>query len=336
MKFKYYLEQRMRVIFLNLILFIFFGSFLFTFNGNFSLLTLLGIGWFVILFLYFIFDYRQLKHQYNEIETLVDELDQKYLVHEIIAEPRLLEAKAYYYALKKGAKAMTDQVSQARRNSKDYQEYIESWVHEIKTPIAAISLLCDNTQNNELKHQVNKINQLVEQVLFYARSDNTQNDYLIKETTLEDIVHQSLIDFKNLILGNHIHLEIYNLDQIVYTDEKWIHFILNQILSNAIKYMKEDPRELIIYSEKHDQNVILIIQDNGIGIAPQELPRIFNAGYTGIDRKKEQATGMGLYISKKLCDRLNLALIIESELNHYTRVKIIFPLGKVHQFNQES
>lgn len=336
MKFRHYLEQRIRVIFLNIVLFIFFGSFMFTLYDNFPLLLLMGGGWFIILLIYFMIDYSQLKHQYNKIERLVDDLDQKYLVHEIIEEPHLLEAKAYYYALKKGSKAMTDQVSEARRNSKEYQEYIESWVHEIKTPIAAISLLCDNTQNKELKQQVSKIDQLVEQVLFYARSDNTQNDYLIKETTLEEMIHQSLIDFKNLILGNHIHLEIHDLDQTVYTDEKWIHFILNQILSNAIKYMKDEPRELMIYSEKHKYNIDLVIKDSGIGIAPQELPRVFNAGYTGDDRKKEHATGMGLYISKKLCDRLNLALTIDSKLGEYTCVKITFPIGKVHQFNQES
>lgn len=150
---------------------------------------------------------------------------------------------------------------------------------------------------------------------------------LLKKFELKEVIHGVILNYKDTLLKQNISLDIYDLETYVFTDEKWLSFIISQIIQNAIKYKNKKNAKIEIYSEGSKNNVILWIKDNGIGIAASELPRVFEKGFTGSNRNKEYATGIGLYLCKKLCDKLNLGISINSELKKYTEVKIVLPIS---------
>ena len=215
------------------------------------------------------------------------------------------------------------------RNSENY--YVESFVHEIKTPISAISLSCDNKQDKLIKKQIKKIDNIVEQMLFYARSDSVEKDYFVKKVLLEDVVHIAIMDYMDSFIQKKISLDVYNLENYVYIDEKWITFIMCQVLQNSIKYLNKPEKVIKIHSENNKNNVVLVIEDNGEGILDHDLPRVFEYGFTGTDRQKQYSTGIGLYLCKKLCNKMNLDIKIESQYKKFTKVKIIFPKTNLYR-----
>lgn len=296
-----------------------------------SFLLFSFILYFLLLIIYLGINYCFLKKKNKKMKDLVDNLEEKYLVSELIKKPKNLENEAYYYALKKASKAMNDKITELENKYQDYEEYIETFVHEIKTPLAAISLYCDNKKEQELKEEVKKMDNLVEQVLYYARSENTEKDYFVKQVALSEIIHQVLIENKDYFLGHNIKIETKNLEEVVATDEKWLIFIINQIINNAIKYMDKKEKVIKLEAKKEKNSTILEITDNGCGIKPSDLDRVFEKGFTGSNRKKEHSTGMGLYLCKKLCMRLNLNISIVSEEKKYTKISIIFPNSSLHK-----
>ncbi len=183
-------------------------------------------------------EYFCLKRKAQKIINQVDALQEKYLITELLKKPKNLENQAYYYALLKATKAMNDKISELESSKKEYEEYIESFVHEIKTPLAAMLLTIDNQKNKDLKPEIDKIDELTEQILYYARSQNPEKDYFIKKVHLEDVIHSLILKNQFYLLQNKIQVHVYNVKTEVYTDEKWLSFILSQILSNAIKYKK--------------------------------------------------------------------------------------------------
>lgn len=298
-----------------------------------------GLYIFLMLFICIIFQtgflwltYRSKCRKNREIIEMTDKLQETYYISEILPKPREVENEAYYYALKRACKAMNDKISMLEAEQLEYQEYVESFAHEIKIPIGALSLTFDNTRNYLLKKETDKIFQLVEQMLYYARSENTEKDYFVKKLSLDEMVHQVLLKFRYVLLEEKVILDIHDTENVIYTDEKWLSFILSQILQNAVKYMDKPQKKLAVYSVDNRENIALIIEDNGCGIKRSELARVFEKGFTGSNRKKANATGMGLYLAKKLCDRLGLQLQVASEEEKYTRVTIFFPKGAVHSF----
>lgn len=279
----------------------------------------------VLLFLYLLVSYLVAGFKNKRIKEMVDGLNEKYFISELLKRPRSIECEAYYYALKSATKAMNDKITELENKYQNYEEYIETFVHEVKTPLAAISLYSDNKKDQELKYEVKKLDDLVEQVLFYARSENTEKDYFVKRIKLSEIIHQALMRNKEYFLANNIVIEVENLDVFVVTDEKWVIFILNQVINNSIKYMDKLEKKIQIRGIDKKNSVILEIKDNGCGIKGSDLPRVFEKGFTGSNRRKEHSTGIGLYLCKKLCNRLNLDIEIESVVKQYTRVRIIFP-----------
>ena len=143
-------------------------------------------------------------------------------------------------------------------------------------------------------------------------------------------LYPEIMDIDNLI-QKKISLDIYNLQNYVYIDEKWITFIICQIVQNSIKYLDKPNKIIKIHSEENKNNVVLIIEDNGEGILDYDLPRVFEYGFTGSDRQKQYSTGMGLYLCKKLCNKMNLDINIESEYKRFTKVKIIFPKTSLYK-----
>lgn len=280
---------------------------------------------------YLLSEYFRQKKKAKKIISLVDNVNEKYLISEIIKEPLEMENKAYYYALKQACKSMNDRIGELEKENAEYQEYVESFVHEIKTPISALSLALENNNDFRLKQEVDKINQLVEQMLYYARSENTEKDYFVKEIQLAEIIHSVILKYRHYMLNKKITLNVHDLEHIVITDEKWLVFIISQIIQNSIKYLDKDKKEIEVWGENSNNYINLIIKDNGCGIKESDLVRIFEKGFTGTNRKKGYSTGMGLYLTKKLCDKLGLKLQIQSKEKEFTKLTITFPKSVLHK-----
>lgn len=326
-----FLKSRFSVIFLNSISLITLLIFLFSVGNTLDTLKIILATWIIVLATYLFFQYRNRKAFFSEISQSIDNLDKKYLISEVIAKPVYLEAEPYYYLLKKSGKSMREEINSIKNARKEYKEYIEQWIHEVKTPIASIKLIAENNNTKISRlvlQELEALDRCVEQALFYARSEEVEKDYLIKEMTLENCINKVIIKNKQIFILNNIDVEIENVDKNVYCDSKWLEFILNQIVVNASKYRNSENPKVKIYTEDVKNGIQLIIEDNGLGIPQAEINRVFEKGFTGSrGRLNNKSTGIGLYLCKKLCEKLGLTIHIESKENLYTKVLIIFPKG---------
>lgn len=282
-------------------------------------------------------EYYSKKSYYNNLLEKLDELDQKYLLSEVISKANFQDGNLFKEILEETGKSMLENVNKYKYAQEDYKEYIELWIHEIKTPILASKLIIENNKNEitkNIEEELDKIENYTEQALYYARSNTVEKDYIITKTNLKDIVNMSIIKNKTIILNNKIELDIHDLEKQVYTDSKWVVFILNQVIQNSIKYSKNKNQSIEIYAEEQKEKVTLYIKDNGLGIKKSELSRVFEKGFTGENGRiiGKKSTGIGLYLCKKLCDKLQLAININAEQNVGTEVTIVFPKGSFSHF----
>ncbi len=282
-------------------------------------------------------EYYSKKSYYNNLLEKLDELDQKYLLSEVISKANFQDGNLFKEILEETGKSMLENVNKYKYAQEDYKEYIELWIHEIKTPISASKLIIENNKNEVTKNieeELDKIENYTEQALYYARSNTVEKDYIITKTNLKDIVNMSIIKNKTTILNNKFELNIHDLEKQVYTDSKWVVFILNQVIQNSIKYSKKENKLIEIYAEEQKEKVTLYIKDNGLGIKKSELLRVFEKGFTGENGRiiGKKSTGIGLYLCKKLCDKLQLAININAEQNVGTEVTIVFPKGSFSHF----
>ena len=271
------------------------------------------------------------KRYFDRLMRMAEELDERYLIPEVMEEPFLAEDLAYYRILRMAERSMLENIGDVKRERAEYREYIEQWIHEIKTPITGIRLLCDNNRSDltrGIMAEVEKIERYTEQSLYYARSENTQKDFAVREISLLDVIHGALADNKYLLMQEKVRLELPEKSACVYSDEKWLRFILDQLIVNAVKYARKAPEEglqgsqqgpmrtesvIRFLTEDMGEYVTLSIQDNGIGIDAADLPRVFEKGFTGQNgRKVQHSTGLGLYLCKKLCGKLVIRIEIES------------------------
>ena len=244
------------------------------------------------------------------------------MILEFINEPDFYEGKNFYELLYEINKSYIEKLNEYKININSFKEYIETWIHEVKLPISTIVLLSHNNKlGNKIKNPLKKLDNYIDQVLYYVRSENAEKDYIIKENNIKKIINNVLLKNKDDILERNIELIVDVPDENVLTDSKWLEFIINQIINNSIKYKKEEKAQIkIIY-----QNNILEIYDNGIGIKESDIPRVFDKMFTGENgRDKAKSTGMGLYIAQEMCKKLGHKILIESKKDEYTKVKIIF------------
>lgn len=203
----------------------------------------------------------------------------------------------------------------------DMIEYYTVWAHQIKTPIASMSLTLQNEDTESARavsEDLLRIEQYVEMVLMFLRLDSETNDYVIKEYDLDKIVKTAVKKFANQFIRRKINLDYNKLNYTVLTDEKWLSFVIEQVLSNALKYTPAGT--ISIYLENPGT---LCIKDSGIGIAPEDLPRIFEKGYTGYNgRADKRASGIGLYLCKRICRNLGHTITAESAVDRGTVIRI--------------
>lgn len=275
------------------------------------------------------------KKFYTAIKESLLELDEKYLIAETIDNPSFLDGKILKNILVETDKSMIEHVNKYKYLQEEYKEYIELWIHEIKTPIAAGKLIAQNNKNEVTKsidEELDKIEYYVEQALYYARSNTVEKDYCITKCNLQDIVNSVIKRNKDALINNKIKINIEDTNEIVYTDSKWIAFILNQIITNCIKYSNQENAEININVETKKARVILEIKDNGIGIKKGEITKVFDKGFTGSNGRKDgkKSTGIGLYLCKKLCGKLGIGIELNSEESVGTDVKLVFPKNTYH------
>ena len=232
---------------------------------------------------------------------------------------------------------MLEQVTAAKRERREYREYIEQWIHEIKTPLTALKLLCGNNKSEVTRTmllELEKLNHFAGQALYYARSETVEKDYLIREILLSDIIHQAVSDNKQLLMSNGVRIRLEVCGHTVFTDEKWAVFILNQIIGNAVRYRRENP-ELLFDAVRTEEGTALRVHDNGIGIPPEDLPRIFEKGFTGTNgRLGNSSTGLGLYLCRRLCAKLGIGLSAESDGNG-TAITLAFTRNSFCRLTEE-
>lgn len=217
----------------------------------------------------------------------------------------------------------TELISKIDVKHTEMMDYYTLWAHQIKTPIAAIRLLLQSDHaedNKELLTQTFRIEQYVEMVLGYLKIDGASSDLLLQNYSLLDIARQSVRKCAYMFIRKNIALELKEMDCAVLTDEKWLVFVIEQILSNALKYTSSGKISICM---EDAEGKVLVIEDTGIGIAEEDLPRVFEKGFTGYNgRMDKKATGIGLYLCKKILDKLSHEITIESKINVGTTVKI--------------
>ena len=333
MNIKNYIKEYRLFIFINIALFIPLALFLKFINIEPIWIIGIFIIWFLPISTLLTVNYIKKAEFYNSVTESLGNLDKQYLLTETIDYPDFLEGQIVYESLDNIKGDIHNHIKYYKDKQIGYREYIEMWIHEIKTPIASSKLIIDNNKNEATKNiekEINQIEGFVEQVLYYSRSNNTSKDYIIKEFNLSLAVREVIKRNSKDFIYKNIKLNVEDIDFIVYTDIKWIEFILNQILSNAIKYSKHKGGRVDIYCKRHENNIVLSIEDNGIGISVEDIDKIFEKGFTGTNgRKYGKSTGMGLYICKKLADKLGLGISLDSKENIGTKVNIVFPLGKI-------
>ena len=273
-------------------------------------------------------DFLSQRARLRELGSILDSLDRKYLFTECAPPPKNLYERRLFDLTRQAGRDMTGAVSDAEASQREYRDYVEQWVHEIKAPITAARLTCrdlDGETRRKLTAELAQIEAHVERALFYARAENPEQDCLFRQADLGKIAAQAIENHRSLLIQNGVRVETEGLDCKIYTDEKWAVFILGQLFQNAARYRGSEP-VITLSAKPLGRQTQFIVHDNGIGIPAHELPRIFDRGFTGTNgRSRGNSTGMGLYLCKKLAGFLDLKLAVTSVEGKGTTVTLTFP-----------
>jgi signal transduction histidine kinase len=263
------------------------------------------------------------RRYYCELADALAHLEKKYLLADVIEYPDFVEGRILYDTLRLTGKSMNDEIAHYELKTQEYREYIEMWVHEIKTPLVGMKLLSENTKMRELLTELDRTEFLVEQVLYYARSNAVEKDYQIKQTDLSELVGTVIKNNARLLIAHKVKVRNTGLAHTVLTDAKWTTFILRQIIDNAVKYQATT---LGFSARAEADGVRLCVRDDGVGISDADIGRIFEKGFTGENgRRFGRATGLGLYICYRLCQRLGLGIAARSAPGQGTVIELYFP-----------
>ena len=322
MKLSTYLKDKLYAFIIFIIYIIILILFLIALKLSSSIIIFITVFSIVIFFVILFFDYFRKRKFYSELLDKLNILDKKYLLIEMVLVPNFLEGKILYDVLDEVNKNEHDLISNLKNKQEDFKEYIELWIHEVKLPLASLTLI--NRKDKNTLRELKRIEDDVEQILYYVRCENANNDYLIKEWNLDTIIKNVALRNKDDLLALGIDFKVDNCNLKVLTDSKWLEFIINQIVSNSIKYKKDKDSIIEITGKDTDDYVTITIYDNGKGISKSDLPRVFSKTFTGNNGRtySSKSTGMGLYLCKELCNKLGHKIEIDSIVDEYTKVTI--------------
>lgn len=329
MEFKRYLRDHVPALLLSVVALVIMLLFLWAFHVSRTLWFLIAVTFVLFQLLIFLWDYFRKRKYYDQLKEMLNDLDQKNLIAEIVSQPNFYEGKMTQEAIYQMGKSMTEQITAKEQSVRDFKEYVEMWVHEAKLPVASLLLNAYNNQTEEsrkIRQQLLWLDSYTDQILYFTRSEVAEKDFLIKSCSLNKLFGSAAARLREELQDNGFDLQASGLNLSVMTDFKWMEFILIQLISNSIKYRKEHgPHSLIVYAEDEEKKTCLVLRDNGIGIPAGDLPRIFEKSFTGENgRRHKKSTGMGLYIAKKLCDKLGHGIRAESVPGEYTEFEISF------------
>lgn len=311
-----YLKNQLPVILVNLLGMLALALFLIASGNTLQTILFLLVVWLIVLASCLLLFYLSRKKYLDKLLDMTEQLEERYLLPEIMQKPEKAEEQVFYQIMKMAEKSMLERIGQVQRERKEYKEYIEQWIHEVKTPITAMKLICENNRcsfTRDLMAELENINRFTEQALYYARSEHTEKDYSIREIALNNVIHGAIADNKYLLRQNNVAVTVEDAEYSIYSDDKWLRFILDQLISNAVKYRTGQP-VLHFFAVKEKDRIILSVEDNGIGIPASDLSRIFEKGFTGQNgRTIHSSTGIGLYLCKRLCDKLGIGIFASSE-----------------------
>ncbi|MHC5280915.1 sensor histidine kinase [Listeria kieliensis] len=303
-------------------------------NSKLTIGNIVYLYMFVFLFLvaYLILGYSFKYRYWKEMKDLVNgEIEEN--VIELLPKPRTSEQAFFNELMRKKHREEQKKVNALVDKQEEYHDFILYWVHEVKTPLVASKMLIKNPDLNDTKTifekvdgELDRVDQLVMQALYFSRLDTFAKDYFIQEQNLGTIVREAIKRYSKFFISEHKRLELGEVDVDVRTDSKWLGFILDQLFSNALKYTEEGGVIKVWCDKPCSSNMThLHIRDNGRGISQEDLPRVFEQGFTGsTGRQEKKATGMGLYLAKQMSKKLDHALEIRSEEGVFTELILKF------------
>ena len=317
---KSYLKKNIKVYILFIVfIFIFFIMF-YLYNLPLEALIYTGSFCFLAALVASFSDFVNYRESYRKLKFLEENI-----LNDLDALPKSLDIRIDYYhkIIEKLYEELEKLTQENRQKNTDMVDYYSMWVHQIKTPIAAMNFLLDNEEVDQkiLQQELFKIERYVEMVLTYIRLDSISSDYVITKINLDEVVKDSVKKYATIFINKKIKLNYVSHETMVISDKKWLSFAFEQILGNSVKYSSAGGEITIeTYENK------LVIEDKGIGIKEEDLPRIFEKGFTGFNgRYEKKSSGLGLYLCKKTLDKLGHHIEISSKVGEGTRIEITFP-----------
>ena len=317
---KSYLKKNIKVYILFVVFIVIFFIMFYLYNLPLEALIYTGSFCFLVSFIASFLDFVNYKESYKKLKFLEENI-----LNDLDALPKSLDIRIDYYhkIIEKLYEELEKLTQENRQKNTDMVDYYSMWVHQIKTPIAAMNFLLDNEEVDQkiLQQELFKIERYVEMVLTYIRLDSISSDYVITKINLDEVVKDSVKKYATIFINKKIKLNYVSHETMVISDKKWLSFAFEQILGNSVKYSSAGGEITIeTYENK------LVIEDNGIGIKEEDLPRIFEKGFTGFNgRYEKKSSGLGLYLCKKTLDKLGHHIEISSKVGEGTRVEITFP-----------
>ncbi len=285
------------------------------------------------------YEYFRRRLYYGNVRQALSQLDKKFLLPDMLDPAPFAEGEILRQVVCETGKAMNDEIAGYRRVASEYRDYVEMWIHEVKTPIASSRLIIENNRSpvtQSIGEEIEKVDYYLEQALFYARSSGLEKDYLIRRVSLRELCNTVIRRNAKLFVQHKVELVTEGLDRTVYTDSKWMEYVLMQLVVNALKYRGDCP-VVRLRAEEEKSRVLLFVEDNGIGISERDLPRVFDKGYTGqIGRRYAKSTGMGLYLCRQLCEKMGLSIRIQSKEGQGTAVCVVFPKSNMHRTEEDT
>ena len=317
---KSYLKKNIKVYILFVVFITIFFIMFYLYNLPLEALTYTGSSCFFASLIASFLDFVNYRESYKKLKFL-----EKNILNDLEDLPKSLDIRIDYYhkIIEKLYEELEKSTQENRQKNIDMVDYYSMWVHQIKTPIAAMNFLLDNEEVDlkNLQQELFKIERYVEMVLTYIRLDSISSDYVITKINLDEVVKDSVKKYATIFINKKIKLNYVSHETMVISDKKWLSFAFEQILGNSVKYSRADGEITIKTYENR-----LVIEDKGIGIKEEDLPRIFEKGFTGFNgRYEKKSSGLGLYLCKKTLDKLGHHIEISSKVGEGTRIEITFP-----------
>ena len=317
---KSYLKKNIKVYILFVVFIAIFFIMFYLYNLPLEALIYTGSFCFFVALIASFLDFVNYRESYKKLKFL-----EKNILNDLAALPKSLDIRIDYYhkIIEKLYEELEKLTQENRQKNTDMVDYYSMWVHQIKTPIAAMNFLLDNEEVDQknFQQELFKIERYVEMVLTYIRLDSISSDYVITKINLDEVVKDSVKKYATIFINKKIKLNYVSHETMVISDKKWLSFAFEQILGNSVKYTSTGGEITIETCENK-----LIIEDNGMGIKEEDLPRIFEKGFTGFNgRYEKKSSGLGLYLCKKTLDKLGHHIEISSKVGEGTRIEITFP-----------